>query len=241
MLLLEILKNAFKTYYNSLSISILGSVVVVSIIFGIYMLIFPVLFGVSQEYLMKSVADNPEFAQRLILTPQFQIKFNLFLLLVKCILAPMSAGFYRVFDIQKRGEEVGYKVLFSYYNSTFTARILGFVIGLTAVKLVAEFLLLQLGLGTLSVSVSVVLSLLLTLTIPFIIFENQSLVNSMRHSATSIMPQMFTALVVLFVGVVLAFSGILLLGFGIVLTLPFVYAVNYALYWATNQKYNVNK
>ncbi|ATA89955.1 hypothetical protein [Capnocytophaga stomatis] len=238
MLLLDILKDAFKIYRNSFVITILGSISVISIILGIYMLIFPILFGVSQEYLMKSVIENPQVVQEIILTPQFQIKFNLFMLLIQCIIAPMSAGFYKAFDMKKRGEEVSYKVLFSYYNSTFTTRILGFVVGLMAVKLVIEFLLMKLGLATVNFSVSVILSLLFTLTIPIIIFENQSLKASMKQSSASVAPQMFTTLIVLFVGVVLAFSGVLLFGFGLALTLPIFYAINYSLYRHINQRIN---
>lgn len=238
MLLLDILKNAFKTYRNSFIINVLGSTSVISIILGIYMLIFPILFRVSQEHLMKSVIENPQVIQEIILTPQFQIKFNLFILLIQCIIAPMSAGFYKVFDMKDRGEEASYKVLFSYYNSTFTTRILGFVVVLMAVKLFIEFLLMKLGLASVKFSVSVILSLLFTLTIPIIIFENQSLKVSMKQSSARVAPQMFTTLMVLFVGVILGFSGVLFFGFGIALTLPIFYAINYSLYQHINQRIN---
>lgn len=238
MILLDILKDAFKIYRKSFLDIILGSISVISIILGIYMLIFSTLFGVSQEYLMKNVIENPQIVQDIISTPQFQIKFNLFIVLIKCIIAPMSAGFYKIFDMRERGEEINYKILFSYYNSSFTARILGFVIGLMMVKLLIEFLLLKLGLGTVSFSLSVILSLLFTLTIPIIIFENKSLKSSMKQSSASVSLQMFTALIALLVGVVLGFSGVLLFGFGIVLTLPLLYAINYSLYRHINQQIN---
>ncbi len=240
MLLLNILKNAFETYRNSFLISLLGSIMLISVIFLLYILIFPMLLKMPLNEFSQLAISQPEEMQKILLTPDFQVKMTLFLLLINCIIAPMEAGFYKVFDALKNKEEVSHKILFSFYNSTYTGRILGFVLLFSALKWGIAFLLARLGLSGLDFSFSLVLSLLFTLTIPFIIFENQSIGTAMKQSSRHIAPYMFTALIVLFIGIVLAFLGALFFGFGMVLTLPFFFAVNYSLYQTITVKNNIS-
>lgn len=230
MILLNILKNAFETYRNSFLISLLGSIALVSIVFLLYVLIFPMLLKMPLNEFSQLAINKPEEMQKILLTPDFQIKMALFFLLINCIIAPMEAGFYKIFDALKNKEEVSHKILFSFYNSTFTGRILGFVLLFSALKWMIAFLLTRIGLSGFDFSFSMILSLLFTLTIPFIIFENQSIGTAMKQSSRHIAPHMFTALIVLFIGIVLSFLGVLLFGFGVVLTLPFFFAINYSLY-----------
>ena len=87
----------------------------------------------------KIAVNQPEELQKIIQSIDFQIKFNLFILLIECILAPMSAGFYKIFDLQANQQKGTMAVLFSYYNSPYTTRILGYVILLNAIKLAIYF------------------------------------------------------------------------------------------------------
>lgn len=238
MNILRILKNAFETYANSLLITMLGSSVLFVVIFVIYVSIFPTLFGLPIEEVSPMAISNKEELLKLMSTPQFLVKINLFMLLINCIIAPMSAGFYKIFDMVRNKEQVKNKMLFSYYNSEYTTRILGFVVVIELLKQFAVLALSWVGLGSLGFSVSIIISLLSILTIPIIIFDNQSLTNAMKQSARAVAPYMFTALVVLFVGIVFSFLGLLLFVFGVVFTLPFFYAVNYNLYLALNENKN---
>lgn len=230
MLVFTILKNAFQTYRNSFLISFLGSVCLFSVLFLLYLLIFPMLVKMPLNDFSQLALKQPEAVQQLITSADFQVKMMLFILLINCIVVPMEAGFYKLFEALGNKQRVGHKLLFSFYNSVYTKRILSFVLFFSAVKWAIAFLLTRLGLGGFDFSVSVILSLLFTLTIPIIVFENQSVTQAMKVSSRRMAPYMFTALIVLFIGLIATLSGILLFGFGLVLTLPFFFAVNYNLY-----------
>ncbi len=102
MLLLNILKNAFETYRNSFLINLLGSITLVSVVFLLYILIFPMLLKMPLNEFSQLAISQPEEMQKILLTPDFQVKMTLFLLLINCIIAPMEAGFYKVFDALKK-------------------------------------------------------------------------------------------------------------------------------------------
>lgn len=238
MNILRILKNAFETYTNSLLITMLGSTVLFIVIFAIYVLILPILFGLPINDISNMAINNKEGLLQLVSMPRFQIKLNLFILLINCIIAPMAAGFYKIFDKVRNKEQVKNKFLFSYYNSSYTARILGFVVVIEVLKQFVVFVLSWIGMGNFGFSTSIIISLLFILTIPFIIFDNQPLMEAMKQSSRKVSPFMFTALVVLFVGIAFSFLGLLLFVFGVVFTLPFFYAVNYNLYLIVNENKN---
>lgn len=228
MALFGILKNALITYRNTFIISLLGSAFLFTVILGLYLVVFPILVNSPIEEFSQMVINDPEKWQKTLQSTDFQIKFNLFILLINCILAPMSAGFYKVFSEEKPSP----RTLFSFYNSIYTGRILGYVILLTAVKFLISLILEAVGIPSASISISVVLSLLFTLTIPYIVLENQSLTQAMASSSRSITPRMFTALVVLFLAVLIAFLGVFLFLIGVIFTLPYFYSVNYWLYYS---------
>lgn len=228
MALFSILKNGFITYRNAFIISLLGSAFLFTVILGLYLVIFPILVNSPIEEFSQMVLNDPEKWQKILQSTDFQVKFNLFILLINCILVPMSAGFYKVFSEEKPS----YRTLFSFYNSIYTGRILGYVILLTAIKFFISLLTEAISVPSASISISVVISLLFTLTIPYIVLENQSLTQAMISSSRSITPRIFTALVVLFLAVMIAFLGVFFFLIGVVFTLPYFYSVNYWLYYS---------
>lgn len=234
MALFSILKNAFITYRNTLITSMLGSSFLVAVIFGLYLVIFPILVNSPIEEFSKMVLNDPEKWQKTLQSTDFQVKFNLFILLINCILAPMSAGFYKIFSDEKPSN----RALFSFYNSVYTARILGYVVLLTAIKFFISLLTEAMGVPSVSISISVVISLLFTLTIPYIVLENQLLTQAMASSSRSITQRMFTALVVLFLAAMIAFLGVFFFVIGVIFTLPFFYSVNYWLYFSGKTQKN---
>lgn len=230
MILLNILKSAFDVYRNSFYVSVLGSFFVLALTFGVYLFLFPILVNLPIEEFSTLAVHKPEELQKILETADFQVKFNLFVLLINCILAPMSAGFYKAFENARNGQQTPMSVLFSFYNSAYTMRIMGYVIGLTIFKLLLSLTLKNIGLAPVAFYVSLLLSLLFTLSIPFIIFENQSVGQAMKSSSKAVAPQMFTAMMALLVGGLMALLGLLFFVVGVAVTLPFFYAVNYGIY-----------
>ncbi|WP_392420099.1 beta-carotene 15,15'-monooxygenase [Capnocytophaga canis] len=230
-----IFKTAWEVFRTSILVNALGMLVLFLVITGLYIVIFPMLLGIPLEEISRFTIQTPEQLQSILISPDFQIKFTVFMLLINCIIAPMTAGFYSIFGSVQKNELPTMKQLFSFYNSPYTARILGSVLVITAVKTIISILLNFLGLDAANVSISILISLLVTLTIPIIIFENLSLVDAMRQSSARIAPFMFTVLLALAFGIIMGFSGILVFVVGICFTLPFFYAINYALYAITKR------
>ena len=241
MLLLNILKKSFRVYQETFLVSLLGSIFLCSIVMGAFLLVFPILFGIPLEQFSQTILQDPEGFQKVALTSDFQVKNGLFRMLMLVFLAPLSAGFYKIFDKSRNGEEIGISVIFSFYNSIYTSRILFFTILLTSVKSVITFLLLKMGLGFADFSISVVLSLLFMLTIPIIVFENESVVNSAGRSARLVIPYMFTIFIALFIAIIFVFLGLVFAIFGVIFTLPFFFAVIYNIYLSTKEICSVHK
>ncbi|MDO5607885.1 MAG: hypothetical protein Q4G08_05450 [Capnocytophaga sp.] len=233
----QLLKAAFNCYQRSFITNATATAVVGMLVFGLYILLFPFITGTSVEGFAQLLKNDPEGLQKLISSNRFYINTSVFSLLINCILAPLSAGYYLSFQKVSQSQTPTLKDVFSYFNSPYTARILGYVLLLTAIKESLFWLLTSLGMPSLHMSLVLILNLLFTFTVPLLIFHDFSIFRAMGNSSSRASMVLFFVFLALVIGFIGAASGLLLFGFGFVLTLPFFYAIKYVLYlmiWKTN-------
>lgn len=229
-----VLKMGFALYKRAFMVNVTGMAVLFVAIFSLYVFLFPYIVGMPIESFSKMITANPESLQQIIGSSKFLVSSTVFFTLVNAIIAPMSAGFYKVFSTVKEEKQPSLQQVFAYYNSPYTAWILGVVLVIAVLKTVVFLLLNAIGLSSLDFSMSLIISLLFTLTIPYIIFENKGIFTAFGKSSSAVAPLLFLTFTALFLGILFSLSGILLCGFGLVFTAPFFYAVNYVLYLLLN-------
>ncbi|CEN48634.1 hypothetical protein ACIRNY_12275 [Capnocytophaga canimorsus] len=227
----NVVRMAFHIYRQTLLVTTPVALLLFVVCFGLYSWLLPSILGMPLEKFIAMVNQNDiENLTLLVNSKRFLIASNLFVLLISCLIAPMSAGFYNVFEKFKENTLLNAREVFNHYNSEYTARIIGYVVLLWAIKLSISLLLMVINLQMFSFWFQVLLSVFFTLTIPYIILQDKPLFSAIKSSIKSVSPYLFLVFVSLIVGIVFTLSGTLLCAIGIAATLPFLYAVNYVLF-----------
>lgn len=227
----NILSNAFRVYQRTFSVHTLGMLIVFFIGFALYFSLVPVLFEMSLDQLSALFKEgNIRAIEGLLSKPSVQLKLAVFELLLYCMAMPLTAGFYKNFDNVLRGNRATLQVLFSYYRSVYTARILGYTVLVNLLKKFLSYGLIYLGWDAFSFWIPLFVSIVFVLTVPFIIFQDKSLRDAMAFSYKKVLSSIFTIFLLLSLGFMISMLGILVLGIGIVFTFPFLYAIIYAIY-----------
>lgn len=146
------------------------------------------------------LSKQPEKITALVNNGGFAIKLSLFLLLVDGIVTPFTTGMYKNYRSVQRNEAATIGQLFSFYRSTYTGRILSYVLLLTALKSTAFVGIGALGLPAFALATVTVMSIVFVLTLPIIIFEDQPLLRAMGNSYKRTVPVIFTVMLALILG-----------------------------------------
>jgi len=229
MKLSNVLSLSFQLFKTTFLTHLLGCLLLFGVLLGLYWFLAPVIFGMPLEEVAQ-LSKQPEKIAALVNNGGFAIKLSLFLLLVDGIVTPFTTGMYKNYRLVQRNEAATIGQLFSFYRSTYTGRILSYVLLLTALKSVAFVGIGALGLPAFALATVTVMSIVFVLTLPIIIFEDQPLLRAMGNSYKRTVPVIFTVMLALILGGIVSLLGAFVFGIGIVVTFPMLYAVIYSLY-----------
>jgi len=229
MKLSNVLSLSFQLFKTTFLTHLLGCLLLFGALLGLYWLLAPVIFGMPLEEVAQ-LSKQPEKIAALVNNGGFAIKLSLFLLLVDGIVTPFTTGMYKNYRSVQRNEAATIGQLFSFYRSTYTGRILSYVLLLTALKSTAFVGIGALGLPAFALATVTVMSIVFVLTLPIIIFEDQPLLRAMGNSYKRTVPVIFTVMLALILGAIVSLLGAFVFGIGIVVTFPMLYAVIYSLY-----------
>ena len=229
MKLSNVLSLSFQLFKTTFLTHLLGCLLLFGALLGLYWFLAPVIFGMPLEEVAQ-LSKQPEKITALVNNGGFAIKLSLFLLLVDGIVTPFTTGMYKNYRSVQRNEAATIGQLFSFYRSTYTGRILSYVLLLTALKSTAFVGIGALGLPAFALATVTVMSIVLVLTLPIIIFEDQPLLRAMGNSYKRTVPVIFTVMLALILGGIVSLLGAFVFGIGIVVTFPMLYAVIYSLY-----------
>ena len=229
MKLSNVLSLSFQLFKTTFLTHLLGCLLLFGALLGLYWFLAPVIFGMPLEEVAQ-LSKQPEKITALVNNGGFAIKLSLFLLLVDGIVTPFTTGMYKNYRSVQRNEAATIGQLFSFYRSTYTGRILSYVLLLTALKSTAFVGIGALGLPAFALATITVMSIVFVLTLPIIIFEDQPLLRAMGNSYKRTVPVIFTVMLALILGAIVSLLGAFVFGIGIVVTFPMLYAVIYSLY-----------
>lgn len=229
MKLSNVLSLSFQLFKTTFLTHLLGCLLLFGALLGLYWFLAPVIFGMPLEEVAQ-LSKQPEKITALVNNGGFAIKLSLFLLLVDGIVTPFTTGMYKNYRSVQRNEAATIGQLFSFYRSTYTGRILSYVLLLTALKSTAFVGIGALGLPAFALATVTVMSIVFVLTLPIIIFEDQPLLRAMGNSYKRTVPVIFTVMLALILGAIVSLLGAFVFGIGIVVTFPMLYAVIYSLY-----------
>ena len=229
MKLSNVLSLSFQLFKTTFLTHLLGCLLLFGALLGLYWFLAPVIFGIPLEEVAQ-LSKQPEKITALVNNGGFAIKLSLFLLLVDGIVTPFTTGMYKNYRSVQRNEAATIGQLFSFYRSTYTGRILSYVLLLTALKSTAFVGIGALGLPAFALATVTVMSIVFVLTLPIIIFEDQPLLRAMGNSYKRTVPVIFTVMLALILGGLVSLLGAFVFGIGIVVTFPMLYTVIYSLY-----------
>lgn len=229
MKLSNVLSLSFQLFKTTFLTHLLGCLLLFGALLGLYWFLAPVIFGMPLEEVAQ-LSKQPEKITALVNNGGFAIKLSLFLLLVDGIVTPFTTGIYKNYRSVQRNEAATIGQLFSFYRSTYTGRILSYVLLLTALKSTAFVGIGALGLPAFALATVTVMSIVFVLTLPIIIFEDQPLLRAMGNSYKRTVPVIFTVMLALILGGIVSLLGAFVFGIGIVVTFPMLYTVIYSLY-----------
>lgn len=173
----------------------------------------------------KHLGDDPKA-----ISTNFFIGYFSITLLISCLLSPFQAGFLNMADRGQKGEEFRVATIFSYYTSPYFGSILVATVLITLPGMALTILLDNTGIKFIGSILSIGISFLTFLTIPLIVFGKLKAVESIQSSFIIMSRNPLVLFGLLVVAGIFSIAGIIGCGIGVFFTIPFMYAMTYAIY-----------
>jgi hypothetical protein len=220
----KLIDESFATFKKTILISGLGMLIVSVIMVLFYVGLLGSFFGFSN--LSKTVLSIETLAKE----PNFIIGSGIVSMFVSALFAPFTAGFIHLNYLAHHNKPFGIENLFDFYKEPYYKQIfLSYIVigGLTA--LITTVLSL-LGYEKLNTFVQILFSLATIFTLPLIIYGKLNYLEALSKSVQLYTKQPLIILVALLIAVIGMLLGIFILCIGIIFTIPYLYAMHYALY-----------
>jgi membrane-anchored glycerophosphoryl diester phosphodiesterase (GDPDase) len=148
------------------------------------------------------------------------------------VFSPLSAGFIKIADDAEKGEKFQISAFFKYYKSPYFKELFVSTILISFITSGFSIALELAGLQIIGFIISMTISFFTVLTMPLIIFGDLKAMDAIQSSLQIVTKQPFVLVLLLFVGFIASLVGFIGCCIGIFFTLPFLYAMHYAIYCA---------
>ena len=157
------------------------------------------------------------------------------------LIAPITAGIFKIAHHAETNNEFGFSTAFDYYKTAYfkdlflSAAIVAFCTNginllITAMMLYTNDAILILLLPIISSLITILISLLSILIIPSIIFGNLNATEAIKASFLLVRKRFWIILLLFIVSIILACVGVIGFCIGIFFTLPIIYSMEYIIY-----------
>lgn len=234
----NVFNHAFENYKK---IALYAGLLLFIITFVLGFLLFlnfaSFLTSTNLENINKQLIDNLEH-QKSLEAPILSMAFAILVFLL--LLAPFSAGFYKMAEYADKDEEFRFIDIFSFYKAPYFINIILATILISLINMfvstsvisilnlinIANFGIIQLA----SQFISLLVFLFTFMTIPLIAFGKLKAVEAIKYSFKIVLKQPFLLLGLLVVSIIGSMVGLMACCIGVFFTLPFLYSMNYAIY-----------
>ena len=220
----KVIDDSFEIFKKTFLISGLGFLLTLIVVF-----ILAAFFGVF----IYGITDFANFATELDAIESnsiHTISSIIFLVLLGALFAPINAGFLKLCYLAKKNQALEVGTIFDYYKGKYAKDI---IIGSTIISFVSVSLSTLfdfMNLSFMNFILEGIIGLFTVFFFPLIIFGGQSFGEAIEKSIKLVAKQpiyIFAALVIAVIGVLL---GIIALCIGIIFTVPYWWAMIFALY-----------
>ena len=208
----KIIDDSFTTFKKTIWISGVGILIMLVIVMPITLYSIFTYMGISS---MEDFVKN---------SPKLESDFNYLVmsaaisLVIAAIIAPITAGFYKINHLAKQNKEFGVNNLFDYYKSPYFQPLAISTILTALYSNIIGLLLVYLNLKLVGNMMQVFIALLFIFSIPLIIFEKQNALTAMSNSSKIFVKHPFTIIISLVFAFIIAMLGIFALCIGIFFT-----------------------
>jgi uncharacterized membrane protein YesL len=236
----NVFNHAFENYKK---IALYAGLVLFILIFVLgviyFMSVGVYLKSLNLENVNKQLIENLEHQKNLD-GPLLSLMFSI--LILSLLLAPFSAGFYKMAEHADKDKEFKFISMFTFYKSRYFFNIIAATIlnALISMLLSTAFLSLlnlmqinQLGISMLAnYSISFFVYVLTFLTVPLIIFGELKAIEAIKHSFLIALKQPLVLIGLTVVSIIGSLVGLMACCIGLFFTIPLLYSMNYAIYSA---------
>ncbi len=220
----KLIDDSFATFKKTFLVSGLGMLIVSAIMVLFYIGLMGSFFGFSN--LSKTLLSIETLAKE----PNFIIGSGIVSMFVSALFAPFTAGFIHLNHLAQTKKSFSIDNLFDFYKEPYYKQIfLGYLVigGVTALFTTTLSLL---GYEKINTFVQIIISLATIFTIPLIIYGKLNYTEALSKSVQLYAKQPIIILVAMLIAVIGMLLGIFILCVGIIFTIPYLYAMHYALY-----------
>ncbi|MFD0861720.1 hypothetical protein ACFQ1M_05845 [Sungkyunkwania multivorans] len=222
----KVFEDAFELYKKIFLQLLLGILVVAVIAGAIYFVVFFALFGNIFE---QAVTDPDDFAALSQSWP-YLLKTSLLGFVLGLLVAPISAGFYKMCEVGYRNETPEIGILFRYYKQPYFNHIIVAASIVAIVTLAITLPTQYFGLAFIQVPLSIIISVLTLCIYPLIIFRDYDGVEAIKDSIRIGGKHFLMILLLLIVGFICSMIGLVACLIGVLFTLPFIYTMMFSIY-----------
>lgn len=185
---------------------------------------FTIGIGNFQELIKPENLDPKKFSD------QFLLIYFTSVTLFSCLISPFFAGFIKMAHCAEIDEEFHVSTVFEYYRFSYFKELFLATLIVSILNMGISSLLETTGIQILGIIASLAISLLSILTTPLIIFSDFKAVEAINTSFILVSKQPMLLLGLMLVTYLAVITGFFFFVIGFFFTLPFLYAMYYAIY-----------
>lgn len=146
------------------------------------------------------------------------------------LMAPITAGFYKINHLAASNKEFGFNTLFDYYSSKHLKDLVIYGVLVAIITNIISLGFTYLNYPIIAVIFQVILAFLFIFGVPLIIFENQNATEAMTNSSRMALRHPFSVILSSLFAFLIAALGFFAICIGILFTAGYIYTMIYGLY-----------
>ncbi len=235
----EIKKNGyelnFETVFNHAFTNYKKIALYEGAILFAFLMVVAIFAGIIGASVFGMSKINPKMLEQLKLENLSGVYVAIYLFVAvffSAVFSPLSAGFIKIADDAEKGEKFQVSAFFKYYKSPYFKELFISTILISFITSGFSIALELAGLQIIGFIISMAISFFTVLTMPLIIFGHLKAIEAIQFSMQIVIKQPLVLLLLLFVAFIASLVGFIGCCIGIFFTLPFMYAMHYAIYCA---------
>ncbi|SEP60277.1 hypothetical protein [Flavobacterium urocaniciphilum] len=220
----RIIDESLATFKKTVWIMGVG-MILLAVVGGILsMLVFSFTLGITS--LEQFVQDSPYLQHD---TTYLLVNAGLGIVMAG-LMAPITAGFYKINHLAKTNQDFSVGTLFDYYSSSYTKELIVYGVLVALITNVISLGLTYLDMITMAAIFQLIIGFLLIFGVPLIIFENQNASEAINYSAKIAIRNPVAIILSMLFAFLIAVLGIVAICIGIIFTIGYFYSMLYTLY-----------